>query len=118
MAFDFRLSARHERKRDAVEIKSDFITSNAFLLGHWIAQHEHRISFEIGKISRAHENTAKLRLVADEVHHVEFPLLFGEEDLAIIQAIEILAVPFAMVIAFVGRRFFPPGCKVVIHQDI
>ena len=94
-------------KATPLKFKRDFVAGHAFLFGLGIGQDEHRIAFQKGKIGRAHKHTAQVRLAADEIEQAEFGAfgMFGQQNFPHIKAVEILAVPFAMIVAFAGEAF-------------
>ena len=44
--------------------------------------------------------------------------MFGQEDLPVIQAVQVLPVPDAVIIAFAGEIFMEPGGEVVVDEHV
>src|ERR1039458_5118685 len=119
-AWDFRGGTRHQGELHAVVIQGDFVTGHAFFfsLGTW--NNQRRVAFQIRKVGRADEHAAKFGLAADKIRQAEFGhrVVFGEQNFTRVEAVEVLAVPFAVVVALVGKSFFMPAGKIVVDEQV
>src|ERR1700722_10237619 len=110
LAFDLRRCARNEVEGDAVEVERDFVAGDAFLFGDGIAADEGLVALKPGEIRRTNKNAAKLGFRMQVAHQAEAGALVAllKQDEPGIDAVEVLSVPFAVIVALADKEFLVP----------
>ena len=118
-AFHFGSGVRDELEGKPVVVECDFVTGDVFLVD--VAFDDQRaITTEPGEICFAHQHAKKFGTRLDPLREIKFRALreFGFEDQFRIHADKVLAVEFAVIVAFAGKMFFVIGGVVVAVEEV
>ena len=120
LAFDLRRRARNELEGDAVEVESDFIRGDALSLRARVRANQGGVALNPWEFGLPRDDPAEFCLVLQEAQQTELRalLVLSQEDQPRVNAEQILAIPFTMVVALTWIGLLVPGSEPVIEEQV